>query len=180
MAVALSAMLLAGGVPVESRAQVGFCDRNLSTLEADIDALEQAYRASDRRMQALISAVDRIYDDAMKADLCPEGTSDRTAQQRTDVTALAAADLVARSEANLQCSQGFVGRVSRDIAKAQAANDSAMVVRLNSVSKRILDLDTRATQIAIGIAHLALQQARQVKVLDQVDSQCGQMDSVYE
>ncbi|MGX0905118.1 putative nucleic acid-binding protein [Roseovarius sp. MBR-79] len=177
---AIAVTFWAVGAPSAGSAQIEVCGRNLSTLDTDIGALEKEYRVSDARMQALMAAVDQIQDTAMNADICPERTSELTAEQRADVASLSAAELVARSESDMWCSQVFVQRVSQDIAKAQGEGNSAMVVRLNTISQRILDLDSRATQVAMSIAHLASRKGRLMEALDLVDSHCGQMDSIYE
>lgn len=180
LAAAFAAGFCIGGLPAAGWAQTFSCDRKLSALAADIDALSEDYRASDRRMQALMAAVGAIEDGAMAASVCPDDIPGRIAARRAEVAALEAAGLIARAEADLQCSQGFVGRVSRDIAQAQSDNNSAMVVRLNSISKRILDLDAQATQLAMGIGHLASRRSRLLEALDLAGAHCGQMDDIYE
>jgi hypothetical protein len=116
----------------------------------------------------------------MRSKICPSDIGDRSARQQGEVAALSTTDLMARAEADLACSQGFVARVTGDIAKAQADGNSTLVVRLNGISQRILELDSQATQLAMGIAHLVSRQARLIEALDKVQEHCGALDDIYE
>ena len=85
-----------------------------------------------------------------------------------------------RAGDDLACAQELVARVSADIAKAHAAQDLDLVIRLNGVSKRILDLDAKATAHAVQAEHLASRSARLVEAIDAIEANCTSMDSIYE
>lgn len=168
------------GWPRAAMAQDAPCDRKLSVLQADVDRMRSDLDGSVRDIERLMASVARIERSSLRADICPADTTERTASERDAVTAIDAAAIARQAEADLICTQGFVARVSSDIEKAERDGDTAMVVRLNAISKRILDMDTLATSNAQRAEHLASRRGRLLNALDRVDTNCTSMDSIYE
>ena len=177
---AILSMFSVVAFPDRGFAQATYCDRNLSTLEDDVDATATDLEAAIRRIEALMADVISVEDGALRATVCPDGTLERTATQRDAIGETPAAGIVDRASENLVCTQSLVARVSADIAKAQAENNSAMVIRLNSISKRILDLDSLATALSIRANHLASRRGRLLDALNAVDANCTSMDAIYD
>lgn len=166
--------------PISAAAQGAPCDRKLSDLEADVGSLNAELDGAIREIERMMASVARIEASALRAELCPQDTTERIASERGDIVAIDAAAIARQANADLQCTQGFVGRVSADIAKSERDGDTAMVVRLNAISKRILDLDTRATVSAQRAEHLTSRRSRLLQALERIDSNCSSMDSIYE
>ena len=175
----LATVLIVGGAG-QGAAQRMMCDRNLSTLEADQGALAVTAREATDLMRLIKATVDDVEEATLSSDACPADYPESLASVRNRIGAVPTADLLAKSRADLLCSQEFVGRVTGDIAKAQAEGNSTMVVRLNAISQRILRLDAAATQSAIEIQYLDFWGNRLLAAMTSVEEHCGDKDSIYD
>lgn len=153
------------------------CDMRLSDFEAA--TVKFASQVSDQadRLAELFRAFGALdAKAAAEPEICPAGIAD----SREAVGGLVLRSMADQGNSLMDCGQYFGERVLADIAAAETANDSQLLIRLGEIQARILDVQARATDVSTEAIFLGLRADRLIAEHDALERRCSILSDIYD
>lgn len=153
------------------------CTMRLSELDAAAQALNDDIGEMQARLADLFARFDAMSDEeAGNPGTCPAGLE----QSRAAALGLEPGVVRARSETLSECAFFFNQRILSDMADAQAADDSQLLLTLSEIQRRVFRVDEAVVNASRQALFVEFRAEALVAEHDTISRRCAMLGSIYE